>query len=205
MTLDTKLRVLGWHAAGRTIVYISRHLDYQYDCSGLYKINKQQNSLLSRAAEGTAGSRASSRAGKYSQVDKTLLEWFLAVCARGCTRVSLSLASLRQKALQVAEHLGITDFAASNGFIQRWAARHGLLNNALHGSGASANVEEAAERMGAIRQQLEGVAGDPICDVDETGLLNRVLPSRSYVPSEDRRTARGSKAMKSKDRVTSTL
>jgi len=119
--------------------------------------------------------------------------------------VPLSLAILRQKALQVAEHLGITDFAASNGFIQRWASRHGLEDVALHGSGASANVEEGAARMAAIRQQLKGVDVDPIYNVDETGLLYRVLPSRSYVPSEDRRTARGLKAMKSKDRITLTL
>jgi len=119
--------------------------------------------------------------------------------------VPLSLAILRQKALQVAEHLGITDFAASNGFIQRWASRHGLEDVALHGSGASANVEEGAARMAAIRQQLKGVDVDPIYNVDETGLLYRVLPSRSYVPSEDCRTARGLKAMKSKDRITLTL
>jgi len=42
MTLDTKLRVIGWHAAGRTIDYISRQLDNQYDRSGLYKIIKQK-------------------------------------------------------------------------------------------------------------------------------------------------------------------
>jgi len=147
----------------------------------------------------------SSRVGQYPQVDKALLDWFLAVRARGRKRVPLSLAILRQKALQVAEHLGITDFAASNGFIQRWAPRHGLVSLALHGSGASANVEEADERMAAIRQQFEGVDVEPTYNVDETGLLYRGLPSRSDGPSEDRRTARGSKAMKSKDRVTLTL
>jgi len=59
--------------------------------------------------------------------------------------------------------------------------------------------------MAAIRQQLEGVDLDLIYNVDETGLLYGGLPSRSYVPSEDRRTARGSKAMKSRDHVTLTL
>jgi len=77
-----------------------------------------------------------------------------------------------------------------------------LVNSALHGSGASANGEEAAERMAAICQQLEGVDVDLIYNVDETGLLYRGLPTCSYVPSEDHRTARGSK---SKDRVTLTL
>jgi len=205
MTLDTKLCVIGRHAAVRTIDYISRQPDNQYDRSGLDKIIKQKDSLLSRAADGAAGVRASSRAGQYPQIDKVLLEWFLAVRARGRKRVPLSFDILRQKALQAAEHLGITDFAASNGFIQRWASCHGLVNVALHGSGASANVEEAAERMAAIRQQLEGVDVDWIYNVDETGLLYRGLPSRSSVPSEDRRSARGSKAMKSKHRVTLTI
>jgi len=99
MTLHTKLRVIGWRAAGRTINYISRQLDNQYDRSGLYKSIKQKDSLLSRAADGAAGGRASSRAGQYPQVDKALLEWFLAVRARGRKRVPLSLAILRQKAL----------------------------------------------------------------------------------------------------------
>jgi len=116
ITLDTKLRVIGWNAAGRTIDYISRQLDNQYNRSGIYKIIKQKDSLLSRAAEGAAGGRASSRAGQYPQVDKALLDCFLAVRARGHNRGPLSFAILRQKALQVAEHLGITDFAASNGF-----------------------------------------------------------------------------------------
>jgi len=205
MMLDTTLRVIGWHAAGWTIYYISRQLDNQYDRSGLYKNIKQKDSLLSRAAEGAAGGRVSSRAAQYPQVDKALFEWFLAVRARSRKRVLLSLAILRKKALQVGEHVGITDFAASNGFIQRWASRHGLVNASLHGSGASASVEEAAERMAAIRQQLEVVDVDLVFNVEETGLLYRGLPSRSYVPSEDRRTARGSKAMKSKDRVTLTL
>jgi len=154
MTLDTELHEIGWHAAGRTINYISRQLNDQYDRSGRYKVIKEKDSLLSRAAEGAAGGRASSRAGKYFQDDKAVFEWFLAVRARGRKRLPLSLSILRQKALQVAEPLGITDFAASNGFNLRWASRHGLLNVALHGSGASANVEEAAERMAAIRQQL---------------------------------------------------
>jgi len=205
MTLDMKLRVIVWHAAGRTIDYISRQLDNQYDRSGLYKIIKQKNRLLSRAAEGAAGGRASSRAGQYSQVDKALLEWFLAVRTRGRKHVILFLSILRQKALQDAEHLGITDFAASNGFIQRWTSRHGLVNVAPHGSGALANVEEAAERKAAIRQQLGGVDVDLIYNVDETGFLYRGLPSRSYVPFENRRTARGSRATKSKNRVTLTL
>lgn len=59
--------------------------------------------------------------------------------------------------------------------------------------------------MAETRPQLHGVDPDLVYNVDETGLLYRGLPSRSYVPAEDRRRERGSKAMKSTDRVTLTL
>jgi len=41
-----------------------------------------------------------------------------------------------------------------------------------------------------------------IHNIDETGLQYRCLPSRTYFAAGRRRRARGSKAMKSKDRVT---
>jgi len=119
MTLDTKLRVIGWRPAGRIIDYISRQLDTQYDPSGLYKIIKQKNSLLLWTADCATSGRVASQAGRCPQVDMAILEWLLDVRARGRKRVPLSLSILRQKALQVAEHLGITDFVASNGFMQR--------------------------------------------------------------------------------------
>jgi len=59
--------------------------------------------------------------------------------------------------------------------------------------------------MAQIKQQLAGVDPDLIYNIDETGLLYRGLSSRSYVRADERRTARGSKVMRSKDRVTLTL
>lgn len=41
--------------------------------------------------------------------------------------------------------------------------------------------------------------------MDETGLLYRCLPSRSFVPRRDRRHARGTKTMRQKERVTLVL
>lgn len=59
--------------------------------------------------------------------------------------------------------------------------------------------------MAGIRRQLAGVDPDLIYNVDETRLLYRFLPSRSYVSESDSRHARGSKDMRSKARVTLTL
>jgi len=117
----------------------------------------------------------------------------------------ISLSVLWTKALQIADDLNLKTFSASNGFLQNWACRHDYVNVALHEAGSSAAVEEAAGHMARIREQLAGVAPDFIYNVEETGLLYRCLPSRSYVPRLDRGVARGSKAMRSTDCVTLTL
>lgn len=66
----------------------------------------------------------------------------------------LSLAVLRRKAGRIAESYGITTLVASSRIRQKRARRHGLAHVALHGPGASVNVNEAAERMAHIRRQL---------------------------------------------------
>jgi len=89
MSFNTKLRVIGWHAAGTSIDFISRQLNQQYDRSGLYKIIKQKDALLARAAERAAGRGLASKTSNNPDVDKKLLEWLLAVRARGRKRVPL--------------------------------------------------------------------------------------------------------------------
>jgi len=141
----------------------------------------------------------------YSDIEARLLAWLLAVWACGRKRVPVSLAILRCKALQIAACFETTNFTASNDFFQNWARRHSIVNVALHGCRASANVAEAAARMDEIRRQLAGVDPDLIYNVDETGRLFRSLPSLSFVPVDNRRTTRGSKAMTRTDRGTLTL
>lgn len=72
----------------------------------------------------------------------------------------LSLAVLRAKAEQIGNSLDITALSASNGYLLRWAHRHGLFNAALHGSCAPASVEEEAARMTVIRRHPMGVDPD---------------------------------------------
>jgi len=59
--------------------------------------------------------------------------------------------------------------------------------------------------MAETRADLSAYEPDQIYNMDETGLFFRCLPNRAYVTSGRRRRARGTKAMKSKDRVTLVL
>lgn len=205
MTLLTKLQIATWKEEGKTWSWIKANLDDDYSLTAIKNAFRQRVELRGRLQAGAAGSSVTARTSNFPAVDARLTDWVLAVRARTRKRVPLSLSVLRAKALQIARDLNIPTFSASNGFLQNWARRHDFVNVALHGAGASATVEEATARMQQIREQLAGVDPDLIYNADETGLLYRCLPSRSYLPREDRRHARGSKAMRSKERVTLTL
>ncbi len=74
---------------------------------------------------------------------------------------------------------------------------------ALHGQGASATVESAAEDMAKLRDRLREFDVDCIYNVDETGLFYKLLPKRSYVTQyENKKTLRGTRQMSAKDRIT---
>eukprot|EP00170_Pyropia_yezoensis_P004651 contig_18949_g4664 len=165
ITHVTKLRVIQWKEAGKYWPFIHNQLGGRYSQSTLEKIYSHRAPILARAEGGASPDELSSKAGTHPALDAQLHAWCLAVRARGRKRIPLSLAILPCKALEIAASLGFTNFSASNGFIQGWARRNGWSNVALHGSGASTNVEEAAARMAEIRRQLEGVDPDLIYNV----------------------------------------
>lgn len=162
MSLVTKLQVIQWKTAGKTWDWISHRPSREYSQSTLSKIFRGRAALLARAAAGAALDAVSSRTGAFPEVDARLDAWCRAERARGRKRVPLSLAILRWKALQIESAQGVTNFSASNGYLQNLVRRRGWASVALHGCGASANVEEAAVRMADIRRQLAGVDPDLI-------------------------------------------
>lgn len=112
---------------------------------------------------------------------------------------------LQARARQIAETMGVTSFKGSSHFIQNWARRFNLHNMALWGTGSSADAAGAAERVAKIREEPEGCLPEHIYDVDKMGLFFRCIRDGAYVVAGQRRRARGTKAMKAKDRVTLVL
>ena len=120
----------------------------------------------------------------------------------GGRHLPVSGGLLEARALRIATELGVTGFKGSPHFIQNWAALHNLHNVALWGQGGSADVAGAAARIAEIRSELEAYPVERIYKMDETGLFFRCIPNRAYFKAGQRRQARGTKAMKAKDRVT---
>ncbi len=89
------------------------------------------------------------------------------------------------------------------GWRTTFVKRHGIKSIALHGQGARATVESAAEDMAKLRDRLREFDVDCICNVDETGQFYKLLPKRSYVTQyENKKTIRGTRQISTKDRIT---
>ena len=128
-------------------------------------------------------------------------------------RMPVTKAVIRQRAFsrdrlleqkretEISQYL--KSFTASTGWAQNFVRRHALRSIALHGAGGSVNASEVASAIANLRAQLREYDTDCIYNVDETGLFFKLLPRRTYICSyENKKSIRGTKSMKSKDRVT---
>ena len=149
--------------------------------------------------------RTTCRDGKWPELDARLYKWYLAVYSLGHRRIPITTALLKEAASMIAARLSIDGFAARNGYVRGFLKRYDIYNVAMHGQAGAANLVAAAATVEDIRRRLEAYPPDRVYNMDETGLLYRCLPSRSYVPLPDRRHARGTKAMRNMERVTLVL
>jgi len=126
----------------------------------------------------------------------------IAVYALGHRQIPITTALLHEAVTMIAGRLDITGFSASHGWIRGFLKRFDICNVTMHGQAGAVNLMAAAAAVEEIRLRLEAFPPDRIYSMDETGLLLRCLPSRSYVPRKDRRCARGTKAVRHMDRLT---
>lgn len=176
---------------------------------------KKNASRIIELAEITSLSlqRKSLRPPAFPKIEDELL---IFVNFARCCKLPITQAVLQHKALmirdnlekniasnQILEHHKLSKFTASIGWVQNFIRRHALRSVGLHGEGGSASAAQVADKMSELKAKLRSYDVDCIYNVDETGLFYKLLPRRTYITEEEnRKTIRGTKAMKSKDRIT---
>ena len=111
---------------------------------------------------------------KDSEVDEALKLWFINARERG---LPCSGPLLKAKAEDLARNLGKTDFVASDGWLSRWKARHGVMHKRMHGEKQDADNAAAEDWTANILPELLSKYGpDDIYNADETGLYYRATP-----------------------------
>ena len=104
--------------------------------------------------------------------------------------------------LSPLEFSGFVKFTASQQWCSKFMVENKYVSVALHGEAGGVDMAAAEAQMELIRAAVQEYGLEFVYNMDETGLFFRLLPNRAYVKKEEARSARGSKLMKAKDRVT---
>jgi hypothetical protein len=116
------------------------------------------------------------RPGKYENVEKKLLVWFKPSVALN-TPIKGTL--VKEKAVEIADRLGV-DFTSSNGWLDRFKNRTGLVYKLICGEARSVNIFEVQEWKKAVLYPL--LQQYKPCDVfsaDELGFFYNLLPNKT--------------------------
>lgn len=130
-----------------------------------------------------------------NKLDAVLFEWFTKVRANN---FPISGPLLQEKALEVAGALGIENFKASNGWLEKFRLRHNIVFKSVCGEAADVCKEGATEWIERLPVLLENFKPRDIYNADETGLFFRALPNKTLALKSEK--CSGGKA--SKDRLT---
>lgn len=132
------------------------------------------------------------------EMEMQLYRWFLAQRERN---MPISGEMIKQKALNLCASLNISEFKASDGWLQRFKERYGVRFLKITGEKLSSQPELIAafkERLKRVIQEHE-FNEHQIYNADETGLYWRLLPDKTYVSLAEK-SASGLKI--SKQRIT---
>nr|CAH0104760.1 unnamed protein product [Daphnia galeata] len=145
-----------------------------------------------------------------ADLDKAVHNWFREMRNPLGNRkpLSLSRAIIQARALHEAKKIGLTEFKASDGWFRNWRRRNGIGPSLrLFVEAGDVNIEEVEKLIQIIREKLKKFKAENIFNMDETGLLYRALPTRSYISLEEgsRKNIRGTKVLQAKDPVTLVL
>ena len=129
-------------------------------------------------------------------INNAVYEWFVAQRSR---KIPVSGPILQEYAKKVATEIqGDSSFKASNGWLERFRARHNIQFRVISGERATVNAETVDDWKGRLPEILESYHPADVYNCDETGLFFKLKPDRSLVL--DKNDCQGGK--KAKDRYT---
>lgn len=152
--------------------------------SSLSTILGSKDAIRNAMKAGTSSKKKKLKSSTYPDVDKAVFTWFLDMRAQN---VPISGAVLQQKARDFACILGHDDLTASNGWLQGFKSRHGVVGKVISGESASADQDGASSWVNnELPKILDRYEAADLYNADETALFFQMLPSRTLALKGDR-------------------
>ena len=167
---------------------------FQAPCTPFWKTRTRYWTLMPVETSLEKGRKSDCRI--FFQVDEALLLFFKQATAQG---IPIGGPQLMEKGKEIAEGLGLASFSMSQGWLDRWKARHGFAMKVKCGESLSVDKEATEDwKVLTLKPLLEQYNPCDIYNADETGLFHKCLPSRTLAFKGQ--TCSGGKL--SKDRIT---
>lgn len=142
----------------------------------LLPANKEK--IMAAFSSGTISlKRKNLKAGKHDNLDKAVFKWFMSARSNN---IPVSGLVLQEKASDLAKTLGIDDFKASNGWVDRWKARNNVTFKIVSGEAKSCTPEMTAHwKETHLPTILSRYKLQDIFNADEFGLFFQALPNKT--------------------------
>ena len=123
------------------------------------------------------------RFSEYADLNDVLYQWY-----QLCTMQNMypEGSLLTEKAVTIAEHLGHTNFKASNGWLHRWKLRNNTKQRNICGESGNVRSDTDDSWKERLPELCQGFKAEDIWNVDETGCFCRALPDKRIGAGEDR-------------------
>ncbi|XP_009959358.1 PREDICTED: tigger transposable element-derived protein 4 [Leptosomus discolor] len=119
------------------------------------------------------------RTAFYTDLEEALMKWYRIA---QCLNVPVNGPMLRLKANDFAQKLGHSDFKCSNGWLNRFKSRYGLVFRAQPVEAAAATTGDAPTPwyQSVLPDYLNGYQPKNVFYIQETGLLYQMLPHNTF-------------------------
>ena len=96
-----------------------------------------------------------------------------------------------EKGAEIAQLMGLSDFKASNGWLDRWKTRHNIKSRVISGESGEVRAETVESWFERLPLILEGYEAQDIWNTDETGCFWKALPDKGL--AERKKQCKGGK------------
>ncbi|XP_064468658.1 tigger transposable element-derived protein 4-like [Ornithodoros turicata] len=128
-------------------------------------------------------SRKRLRTSAHPNVEDAVITWIKHVRSRN---LPLSGPIIAAKARDFASQMGIEDFTASEGWLTRFTARHGLTFRSVCGERADVDNATCEQWLsGKLRELLASYSLDDVFNADETVLYYKLPPNKTITYKDD--------------------
>ncbi|GBN06097.1 Tigger transposable element-derived protein 4 [Araneus ventricosus] len=166
LNLDQRIEILRQYENSKS----ARKLAELFYCgrTQIKKIIKEKDLILKEYENFKFRGVKRMRHEKYVDINEALLEWFKTVRAK---KIPVSRPMIQHKAKELADALGIENFSAIDGWLDRFRIRNNITFRSLCGETADVDPSLCEHWQERLPLLLAGYDDEDIFNMDETALF----------------------------------